>query len=76
MISTTGVKYKVRNHWNIKLDKYTNEGVARGKKKGKTKKQTKKKLINKADPFFDPVNFTATQVLGWYKGMSGERAWA
>lgn len=46
------------------------------KKKGKTKKQTKKKLINKADQFFDPVNFTATQVLGWYKGMSGERAWA
>lgn len=49
MISNTG-KYKVRN---TKLDKYTNEGLAREKKR---------KVINRADQFFDPVNFTATLV--------------
>lgn len=59
-------EYKGKKHWNTKLDKYTNGGVARGKKK---------KPINKSDRFFDPMNFTATQVLGWYKGMTGERDW-
>lgn len=50
MISNIG-KYKVRNHHNTKLDKYTNEGLAR-EKKGR--------VINKSHQFFDPVNFTAT----------------